>query len=799
MGWTWWALGNRPAVFPVAGVLLGVWLASETESPLEVFLFTLAVSAAAAFWRRARVGGRALLLLAGVGLGGSLATLHALTEGPLVAPGSRVVLEGEVESSRGVEGGAQLMVQVSRVDGAPARLRAQLFGLGAPVVLPGARVRVEAKVKPTVASANPGEWSSWRRALTRGQLHTGSFEGGRLVMLEEAPRWRRWLRTTHGGLEEATRAVAPDDASASLFLTLSAGLRATLDERVEEDFARSGLAHVLSVSGLHVAVLAFAVFAALRWLAIRAPGRLFRRLEPRRVAAPLSLPLTWGYVLFTGLQAPAVRSALMCSILLLGHSLRRRSDGLNALAVAAAVMVAIDPSAIFDLSLQLSFSAVLSLVLLTPTLRAFVPLPVPSPAKARGVRLTLWKWHEAALTTAIASVAVTVVSAPLVAASFQRLGVAGLVSNVVAMPISGGLTLLAASSAGLFLISPTLAAPVLWVGTRLSAVMLGLAEWFGSLPFATWEVPSPPLALSVLWWAGLGFFVLARGWRRWLAGLTPLAACLQLILLAPSDTLEVTFLAVGHGDATVVSHRGAHLLIDGGGVPNGTDTGKRFVLPFLRQKQVTTLELAVLTHAHPDHGLGLISTLDAIPTRRLWLSPSPPGPMTNDLLAAADGAETETIERGHEAFQFGEARLEVLGPPAERSTIEHENDRSIVLRLVHGENSFLLTGDVEAHGEDLLGTPGQATVVKAPHHGSDTSSTPEFVASARPRYVVFCVGTHNRFGFPRQAVVERWEAVGARCYRTDRDGAITFRSDGHQLSVETFAPRQLRARRRAWR
>lgn len=127
--------------------------------------------------------------------------------------------------------------------------------------------------------------------------------------------------------------------------------------------------------------------------------------------------------------------------------------------------------------------------------------------------------------------------------------------------------------------------------------------------------------------------------------------------------------------------------------------------------------------------------------------------------------------------------------------IEHENDRSIVLKLVHREVSFLLTGDIEEVGEELLGAVGPITVMKAPHHGSDTSSTPGLVASTRPKHVVFCVGRHNRFNFPRGEVVKRWEEAGARCYRTDRDGAITFTSDGRNVTVERFGPREVHARR----
>jgi competence protein ComEC len=796
-GWTWWALGNRPAVFPVVALAFGAAFAVETQLPPLLFQSAFLCGGTFAFFRQGKSLERALMLLACLGLGGSLASLHAATEGPDIVPGNRVVLEGVVESVKAVEGGVQLSLQVARVTGVSARFRAQLFGAAASSVEVGERVIVEAKLKPIVPTSNPGEWNGWRRALGRGQPYTGSFDGARLVKGGAAPPWRQWLTRTHAELETATRDVAPNVESASLFLTLSAGLRATLTEQVEDDFARSGLAHVLSVSGLHVAVLAFALFSLIRWLAIRVPGRFFRRVEPRRVAAPLSLPLTWGYVVFTGLQAPAVRSAVMCSVLLLAHTLRRRSDGLNALALAAAAMIVLEPASLFDLSLQLSFCAVLALVLLTPTLRSLIPIPVPSPAVTQGFRLRLWKWNEAGLTTGLASLAVTVASAPIVAMTFQRIGVAGLVSNVVAMPISGALTLLAASSAALFVIAPPLAVPVVWVGTRLASVLLVIAERFAALPFATWEIPSPPIALTLMWWAGLTAFVFVKGRWRWLALATPLALIIHLgASPQTSEALEVTFLAVGHGDATVVSHRGRHVLIDGGGVPGGTDTGARFVLPFLREKRIRALDLTVLSHAHPDHALGLISTLEQVPTKRLWLSPSPPGPLTTDLMAAAEGAEIEIVDRSHDGLDFGDVQLEVLGPPVDRASFEDENDRSIVLKLTHGKVSFLLTGDIEALAEDRLGPPGEVTVVKAPHHGSDTSSTPAFIQRTRAKYVVFCVGRNNRFNFPREDVVSRWQQAGARCYRTDRDGAVTFRSNGTDVTVETFGPRPVTQARR---
>lgn len=298
------------------------------------------------------------------------------------------------------------------------------------------------------------------------------------------------------------------------------------------------------------------------------------------------------------------------------------------------------------------------------------------------------------------------------------------------------------------------------------------------------------------WWLGLLALVFLKGRWRWAALAAPAALAIHLAGPQRTDALSVTFLAVGHGDAVVLSSQGHHALIDGGGVPQGHDTGRRFVLPFLRQQRISRLNLAVLSHAHPDHALGLISTLEEVPVDRLWLPAEVgDGPLVQELVAAAGDAQLEEQEMGSASYRLGAARIEVLGPPLDRSQLEGENDRSIVLLARHGEVSFLLMGDVEAAGEAALGV-GQVTVVKAAHHGSDTSSTPELVAKTTPRHVVFCVGRHNRFDFPRADVVRRWQAVGARCHRTDVDGAITFKSDGREVTVETFnPPGERRARR----
>ncbi|MBI3184744.1 MAG: DNA internalization-related competence protein ComEC/Rec2 [Myxococcales bacterium] len=645
---------------------------------------------------------------------------------------------------------------------------------------------LEASLKPSEPPANPGEASYFGWRTRRGLVFSGSFDPERMAVLSPPTAMEQWLSETRTALAAHARRLAPSKEASDLYLTLAAGLRAELGEELEEEFARSGLAHVLSVSGLHVAALALFTLVGLRWLLVRL-WRKARSIDARRVAAPLSIPLLWGYVIFTGSQPPAVRSAVMATVVLLGLALWRRGDPLNALAVAAMVVLVADPSCVSDLSMQLSFLAVASLLLLAPAIRQAIPLERPPPSLRPRWRLALARLREAVVGTFCASLAVTLASAPLLAAAFHRVSLAGLFSNILCLPLCGALTALAAAGAALFTVSPEASGPLLWAGTWASELLLGAAHLFASLPGASVHLPSFGPYASAAFVAGLGAWAVARGRARLFSLLAPaaLVAAFALPALRPRAGLEVTFLSVGHGDAIVLSSGGESALVDGGGSPEGADTGRRFVLPYLRERRIDRLELAVLSHPHPDHALGLASTLSKVPARRLWLpAGSAEGELSSLVRAAAGSSEVEEVELGRAPFRLGEAVLEVLGPPRDRVLLEGVNDRSVVIQVRHGAVSFLLTGDVEEAGEEALPL-SPVTVLKAPHHGSRTSSSPALVETTRPRYVVFCVG-RGRFGLPHQEVVDRYQEAGAECLRTDLHGAIRFESDGRSVSVETF-------------
>ena len=779
--WRAGELLGRPAVVPALAWLAGAWSAVPGGHPGWAVAGTVGLLGALL---PARPLARWLLL------GCAFFSWGRWTAGAAWAPEAgeahRYTGPARVTASEPGRDGRQRLEVDLLEGGGRARLAARADGAEA---LPGSTLLLEARLRPLVPPGNPGEqdWASAR--LRDGVGWSGSWSPGCTAEVSPAGAWARWRAEMQERFAREVRALAPSPAATALYLALAAGMRAALDDALEQDFARSGLSHVLSVSGVHVAGLALACIAVLRLLLVLAwPGA--RRWDARRLAAPLGLPLAWLYVAWTGWQGPAVRSVVMLTLGVLALAAARRPDTPSLLAWAALWMCAAWPAGVADLSLRLSFLALAGLLVLAPAVRDAVPLARPHEAGTSrwpGLR----RWMEPLLVTACASAAVVAVTFPLVANAFGQVSLAGLVSNVACLPLVGGVTLLAAAGPALFVLAPPLAAAPIWLGGWACEALVVAARHFAAWPGAAVAMPPLSMAVGAAWMAGLLAWALGRGPWRWGGLLAP--AALAVGVLPPPAALQpglvVTFLSVGQGDSVVVSSSGAHLLVDGGGSPGGNDPGERVVLPFLRAARVDRLDLAVLSHPHPDHALGLATVLKAIPTRALWLPGPLPGeedgPLARAVVQAAGGAEVVRAARGMAPLRLGEATVEVLGPPPDAALLESVNDRSVVLGITHGRVRVLLTGDVEEAAEAEL-PDWPADVVKVPHHGSRTSSTAGFLQRVRPRVAVFCVGRANRFGFPAPDVLARYEHAGARCYRTDLHGAVRVESDGENIRVKPF-------------
>jgi competence protein ComEC len=405
-------------------------------------------------------------------------------------------------------------------------------------------------------------------------------------------------------------------------------------------------------------------------------------------------------------------------------------------------------------------------------------------------RLPRMKWRlEQALAASLAAQAALV---PLLLVHFHRLAVAALVLNLAAVPLSGAVLLagfaVVAASAG----PAALASRVGDVAWIFAHALLRSGEVVRRVPGLDLRHPTPPTWAIAVFLGGL-LLLCAQG--RFRAGAFTTAAGLAALLLAarpaPADgRLSLTALDVGQGDCLAVrSPRGRLWMVDAGGSFDARfDIGEAVVGPYLWGQGWRRIEALVLTHAHPDHVGGAPFLLRAFDLRGTWEGPAPRhdrGYADLDTALRAGGVSRRTVFRGVHDDWDGVA-VDVEGPrPPGRPPWTTRNDDSLVLALRWGRVTFLLTGDIEAAGEDALGgVPAQ--VLKVPHHGSRSSSTPRFVAAVSPRIAVVSVGHANRFGHPHPDVVDRYARAGVWLLRTDRDGAVTVSTDGERVFVRTF-------------
>jgi competence protein ComEC len=496
--------------------------------------------------------------------------------------------------------------------------------------------------------------------------------------------------------------------------------------------------------------------------------------------------------------APSIgRAVVMGGIGLAGVAMGRPRDRGATMAVAALILLALNPAVLFDIGFQLSFAATWGLLFLAP---ALCP------------HLEAWtRWLGGASGHVAEALSVTVGAhlavAPLLALHFQAVPVAGLIANLLAVPlvvvvVPAGLALLpvvatidAAGAWALALLRPGLAA-LLWI-----------TGVFARTPWTTLVTPPVPPSVAAACYVVLGGGVaLASGsWRppRWqvtcatAAGLALFAAW-YVGAVRPPPGLVVTALDVGQGDAVLVqSPSGRTVLIDGGGEPGGPrgdwDVGRMRVVPALRHAGVRRLDVILLTHPHEDHVGGLPAVVENFPVGLVLDSGVPhPSPSYLRLLRMTEAGriayrkarEGQTVELG------SGVRLSILYPPDFPPTVEGDpvHARSVMARLTYGRAGVLLAGDIEGPVERYLidrGAVPQSQVLKVGHHGSRTSTTRVFLAQVRPQIAVISVGAGNGFGHPHQSTLDALAAMRIAVYRTDHDGAVRLTSDGATFRVET--------------
>lgn len=794
---------SRPGLVAIAVALLAGVALSEGLGPWS--------SAWPAWWSCALLaaaiarGRRALWLFAAFAAGGGAAACDRVrAEAPDPAT-ARVTLRGVVEAP--VEpwaGGVRFRFAADSGLAVDVTLRDPVAG-----PLPGDRLALRGRLRGPRGYRNPGSAGARRRALAaRGAV--ASMSVARADVEELGVEFSPWRLPVQARRRlSATIAARGGDAEGNaLARAMALGERGRVPDPAQARFRDAGIAHLLAVSGLHVGAVALLLLWITRrtWAAVPA---LATRVDPGWVAALVAGGGAVFYTLVTGARTSTLRAMVVVLVLLLGSALCRRARFVHALALAAIALVATAPSIVFEPSFQLSFTAALSLALLP---RAAAAGEATAP-RSRAARATAWLGQSV-----LATAWVTAATAPIVAHWFGALPTAAVPANLVAVPASElGVLPLALVGSLVAELWPAAGGLLIDGAVALAGAVDDVAGALAStLPPVS--VPAPSTLELVAWYAAMAAVLAAR--RRWLAprvgaiGVAVAAAVLAISLGAertPPPDLRITFVDVGQGDAALVElPGGAVWLIDAGGLPFvardvaperrralGAMPGERALLPLLRHRGIDRVDRVILSHPHPDHFRGLGALEGRIELGELWLAR---GSLTPDgelgALVERLGVPVVHPPRGRRLDAGHGVGLTVLAPrygaiDAEVDPVMSVNDNSLVVRIDRAGRSVLFTGDLELEGEAELVASGHAAadVIKVPHHGSNTSSTPALVAAVSPEIAVVSCGEANRFGFPAAEVIERWQRAGARVLRTDRSGAIAVRigADG-QLLVQPFDP-----------
>lgn len=648
-----------------------------------------------------------------------------------------------------------------------------------PEVCIGDKITAAGQVRIPHGYQNPGQLDTKILLQEQGitaSLHTGK-QGIRVIPQtgETFPRVAAAIRNHYRSRMEA---VMPREDAAAIFAMLFGGYEGIKPELLQ-DFTVTGIVHILSVSGSHISLLA----AVMAWL-----GGLFR--FPKTVMAGMVIGVIILYSILSGCVPPVIRSGIMGGLTFLALALEREKTAGYILLLTGIIMIAISPLLVFHISFQLSFMATAGLLFLAPGIRKW---------------LLVHRMPELVAGSLAITMAAQLSTLPILAWYFNQLSLSSLLANLLVVPIIEWM-IIAALFAGLAaLVFPFAGQAVFASDSLLLGLVAEMVRLLAGLPASQIWIPTMHVFWIGSYYLVLGLFLLKKEqreflWQKLSSQRRPLiAGGIVVILLfggwryTHTAELAVHFVDVGQGDCCLVITPGGHaFLFDTGGTRDGNfDVGERVDVPYLLHYGVRSLDAIFLTHAHEDHAAGGGSILRKLPVGKVYTAgEGVPAYARSMKLGDKDPVlqKFEEAKQG-EHLQIDGVNIEVLYAPVADEGEKSGNEASNVYRISYGKASFLITGDLTKEKErELLqcGINPESTVLKAGHHGSDTSSSEEFLKAVNPRFAVFCVGADNQFGHPKEVVLKRYAAAAIKSYRTDEEGAVVFHTDGRTIWVDTY-------------
>jgi len=767
------------------------WTQLQAALPLLPILLVGALAAVLACrWRHRTpivILAGALLGVAWAGLTAHLALSNAL---PHKDEGRDITVTGVIASlPHRFDGGARFHFDVEHTDTrdatVPPRIILSWYGATASdpaFIHPGERWRLVVRLQRPHGNANPHgfDYEAW--LLEQGVRATGYVRpaGSNHQRLDDwTPSPGYAIERARGYLRARILAILDGKPYAGVIVALVIGDQRGIDQDDWDVFNRTGISHLVSISGLHitmVAGLAAWLMASLWRRSFWTDAQLPLRLPAQKAAALSGALVALLYVLLAGFGVPAQRTFYMLAVVAVAVWCGRIAASSHVLCLALGIVVLLDPWAMLWPGFWLSFCAVAAILYACSGRLG---------EQTRG-------WRASLKLGARTQWAVTIGLAPLTLLLFGQVSLVSPIANAVAIPV---ISLFVTPLALVGAILPSPLADLVLGTAHLAMVLLAWPlERLAAPALAVWTAPAPSAWILVLALIGTAWMLAPRGWpQRWagLAAWTPLLT--QLPAAPPAGELRVTAFDVGQGMALLVETHRHRLLYDTGPqYAPGASGATRVILPYLRGRGIGRLDQLLVSHSDLDHVGGADALLETLEVGELTSSL----PAAHPLLRLA--ARQQRCRAG-QRWEWDGVRFEMLAPdPASYANPRLKaNARSCVLRVSAGGKAILLAGDIEAAQEAALlrAGPGRlrADVLLAPHHGSGTSSTVAFLQAVNPALGIFQVGHRNRYRHPKKEIYERYAEHGIDRLRTDQRGAVTLHF-GRQLTVETYRD----TRKRYW-
>lgn len=543
----------------------------------------------------------------------------------------------------------------------------------------------------------------------------------------------------------------------SILIGMIIGDTSETSEEVENDFKISGISHLLAVSGSNVAYIILAI------------KFLLNKFTSRSVSNILTILFIVLFVLISGGSASVVRAAMMAIIAIVSELVSRKSNTLASIATSALVILIYNPFVIYDIGFVLSFCGTIGIVLLNSKISSYLNSKIKS------------KILKMFIDTFSVTMSAQIILLPIMWRAFNTISIISLLSNLIVVPLTGVITILGIAIYFVGLIYMPVARILSYSIYVLIEFVINVASFCAKISFSQIILPTPSWLFIIIYYMVIyKIFVDSERNKSACIMISMLIVAQIIIGILPNLCTHINMIDVGQGDCIYMETiNKKRILIDGGGSENSDyDVGENVLVPYVLDKGTKTIDCIILTHAHEDHIEGLISVVEKLKVNQIIVGPQP----TNEFLyekllivAAENNVPIKTASKG-DKFYIDNVEFEVMHPENNIKFKDDLNNNSLVIKIKVDEITLLITGDIEKQAEMLIINENiSANILKVAHHGSNTSTSEEFINKVSPQVALIGVGENNNFGHPAENVIERLNKIACNIFRTDNHGEVKLR------------------------